>query len=160
LCGRWISESGLPLLEASLIAAKWYLRELSGEDMPGIARDALELGHDGKDLRRLAGLSNPTRREVAATVEGALRELGVHTPITERDAAVWMAKRIASEIVEGRIEPYTGACRIWLWYAYYASELENWGDAVLGYETAKSDRIDQARQTIIQAAELLVARKS
>ena len=82
--------------------------------MPGIARTAIELGHDGKDLRYLAGLNNPTRRDVTGTVDGALRELGVQTPVAKSEAALFMAKQVASEIVEGHLEPYSGACRIWL----------------------------------------------
>ena len=60
------------MLDAKLLAAKWYLGELSGEDMPGIACQALELGHDGKNLRYLAGLSGPARRDILEIVDGAM----------------------------------------------------------------------------------------
>jgi hypothetical protein len=100
------------LLNVKLIAARWYLGELAGEEMPGIAREALEFGHDGKQLRYLAGLTSPTRRDVAETVDGALRELGVQTPLAKHDAALWMARQVATEIVKGRLEPYSGAFRI------------------------------------------------
>lgn len=74
--------------------------------MAGIAGEAIELGHDGKNLRYLAGLSSPTRRDVAGTVDGALRELGVQAPIAKNEAALLMAKQVASEIVEGHIEQW------------------------------------------------------
>jgi hypothetical protein len=43
------------VLDGKLVAARWYLGDLSGEEMPAIACQALELGYDGKNLRRLAG---------------------------------------------------------------------------------------------------------
>ncbi len=144
------------MFDAKFVAARWYLGELSGEEMPGVACQALELGHDGKNLRCLAGLTNPLRRDIAEVVDGSLRELGVHTPITRRDAALWMARRVSGEIVEGRIEPYAGACRIWLSYSSDASELEHWSNLVTNYEVATdSGEVENAKQRIVQAAQNL-----
>jgi hypothetical protein len=141
------------VLDAKLVAAKWYLGELSGEEMPGIACQALDLGHDGKNLRYLAGLSGPARRDILEIVDGAMRELGVQTPITKRDAALWMARRLAGEILEGRIEPYGGACRIWLSYSFSASELEHWSNLATNYEVAaETGELEKAKQQIVQAA--------
>jgi hypothetical protein len=141
------------VLDAKLLAAKWYLGELSGEDMPGIACQALELGRDGKNLRYLAGLSGPARRDILEIVDGAMHELGVQTPITKRDAALWMARRLAGEILEGCIEPYGGACRIWLSYSFNASELEHWSNLATNYEVAaETGELEKAKQQIVQAA--------
>jgi hypothetical protein len=141
------------VLDAKLIAARWYLGELSGEDMPGIACQALELGHDGKNLRRLAGLSIPVRRDVVEVVDAALRELGVQAPIAKRDAALWMARQVAGEIIEGRIEPYGGACRIWLSYSSEATELEHWSNLTTNYEmAAEIGEIEKAKQEILRTA--------
>jgi hypothetical protein len=54
----------------------------SREEMPGIACEALELGHDGHNLRQLAGLRGPARRDILEIVDAAMRELGVEAPIT------------------------------------------------------------------------------
>jgi hypothetical protein len=141
------------LLDTKLVAARWYLNELSGEEMPGVAGQALELGYDGKNLRRLAGLANPTRRDVAELVDEALRELGVKAPITRQEAALWMATLVAGEIIEGRVEPYAGACRIWLSYSADAPELKHWSDLVTSYEVAvEAGDIEKTRQQIVQAA--------
>jgi hypothetical protein len=143
-------------LDAKLIAAEWYVGDLYGEDMPGIARRALELGHDGKNLRRLAGLDRPTKRDVARLVDRALRELGVRAPISERDAAVWMARRVAQEIIEGKIEPYRGACRIWLIYSYGVPELRHWSYLATDHEAALgTDQTKLAEQEIIDSAKSL-----
>jgi len=143
-------------LESRLITARWYLAELSGEEMPAIACQALELGHDGKNLRCLAGLTKPARRDIAELVDGALRELGVQAPITKRDAALWMAKRVAGEIVEGRIEPYNGACRIALFYAAEEPDLRSWFTLVNDYEVAAATGgVEESTRNILQAARSL-----
>lgn len=147
---------GPAVLDAQLVATRWYLGELSGEEMPGIACQALELGHDGKNLRRLAGLTNPSRRDITEIVDGSLQELGVQAPITRRVAALWMARRAAGEILEGHIEPYAGACRIWLSYSSDASELEHWSNLATNYEVAaETGEIEKAKQQIVQAAQNL-----
>jgi hypothetical protein len=145
---------GKPIvLDIKLVAARWYLEELSGEDMPGIACQALELGNDGKNLRYLAGLTSPARRDVVEIVDGALRELGVQVPITKSDAALWMAKRVAGEIIEGHIDPYDGACRIWLSYAIGGADLEHWSALVTNYElAAKTEEIEKTKRNILDAA--------
>ena len=121
--------------------------------MPGIACQAVELGHDGKSLRRLAGLSSPVRRDVVEMVDAAPRELGVQAPMTKQDAALLMARRVAGEIIEGRVEPYRGACRIWLSYSFEASGLEHWSSLATNYEAAaETGGIETAKQEIVQAA--------
>ena len=149
------------MLDVNLVAARWHLGELSGEEMPGIACEALELGHDGKNLRCLAGFTNPTRRDVSEVVDGALRELGVQEPNNRHNAALWMARRTASEIVEGHVEPYKGACRIWLSYSSGAPELKHWSDVVINYEVeAETGNVEKAKLQIEQAArDLLSAAK-
>ena len=146
------------MFDAKLIAAKWYVGELSGEDMPAIAFQSLEQGRDGKNLRYLAGLSNPVRRDILEIVDGALRELGVQVPITLHDAALEMARRHAEDILDGRIDPYGGACRIWLSYSSGAPELERWSDMVINYELeAETGRVDEAKLQILQAARDLLS---
>ncbi len=141
------------MLDPQLIAARWYVTELSSEEMPAIACHALELGYDGKSLRRLAGLSSPTRREIEEIVAGALQEMSVDAPMTKRDAANWMARRVAREISDGGIEPYQGACRIWLSYSSDAPELGYWSELATDFEIAADiGNPEEARRQIIQAA--------
>jgi hypothetical protein len=141
------------MLDPKLVAAKWYVGELSGKEMTRLAGQALELGHDGKNLRCLAGLSGPARRNIVDIVDGAMYELGVNIPITKQDAALWMARHLAAEILAGRIEPYAGACRIWLSYSPSAPELDHWRNLVIDYEAAaEAGGLESANQRIIQAA--------
>ena len=140
------------MLDPQLIAARWCLNELSGTQMPAIACRALALGPDGKNFRRLAGLTNPTRREIEEIVDGALRELGA-APIARPDAAHWMARRVAEEISDGLVEPYQGACRIWLSYSPDAPELGYWSGLATDYQiAADTANLEGAKQEIINAA--------
>jgi hypothetical protein len=124
--------------------------------MPAIAVAALELGHDGRSLRRLAGLDRPTRRDVSDLVDGALRELGVGAPMTRRNANLWMATHVAREIIEGRLEPYLGACRIWLTYSFDVPELSDWSRLVVEHEAASNaDEAKKANEQIIRSARSL-----
>ena len=69
-----------------------------------------------------------------------------------------MARRVASEIVERRLELYGGACRIWLSYGSVSPELEKWSDLVINYEVAaETGGTERANQELFQAARLLLA---
>lgn len=126
--------------------------------MPEIACQALEKGYDGRNLRFLAGLSTPTRRDILQIVDGSFRELGVQVPITRRDAALWMATRLGLDIIEGRIEPYGGALQISLYYSSEAKELSDWWDLVTNYEAAcETDGIEAAKSLILEAAHNLIS---
>jgi len=147
------------VLDRNLIAARWYVGELFAEDMPAIACQALEQGQDGKNLRDLAGLSSPARRDILKIVDGAFQELGVQAPITPHDAALWMARHLADDIVGGRTEAYAAACRIWLAYSPEAPELEHWSDVVINYEVEAetTGKVEKAKLQIVQAARNLLA---
>ena len=52
-------------------------------------------------------------------MEGALRELGVDAPIAKRDAAGWMALRVARKLVAGEIGVITASRELaWLRYIH------------------------------------------
>ena len=82
-------------------AAGWYLGDLNPEDLVAFACEALEQGHDGKILRRLAGLQNPLKRDVDPIVDTALRELGVAVPLSKEEAAVWTLSTVKEEAGSG-----------------------------------------------------------
>lgn len=144
------------MFDAKLVAARWYLGEISGEEMPGIACEALEMGHNGRNLRRLAGLRSPARRDVVELVDAAVRELGLQAPMAKKDAALWMARRMAVGIIEGRIDPYEGACRIGLVYAAEEDDLRHWCTLVSNYEVAAATGpTEKAKEQILEAARSL-----
>jgi hypothetical protein len=60
-----------------LIQARWVLGKLPSEDVPKLAQDALEFGHDGKNVRRIAGLIRPNQADLLPLMPGFLAEMGL-----------------------------------------------------------------------------------
>jgi hypothetical protein len=87
----------VPDFDPQMIAARWYLGDLAAEKLPNLACEAIELGHKGKHLSELAGLVKPTKRDVAALVDGSLREMGVAAPMTKDEAAKWMLESVKAD---------------------------------------------------------------
>jgi hypothetical protein len=74
-------------LNPKRIAIEYYFGDLQYWKLPKIAVTALELGYDGRALRVLAGLSNPTFAEInPSEIDSAFREMGVDAPISKQDA--------------------------------------------------------------------------
>ena len=92
-----------------LFVAKWYCSRVLPEDMPQFAADALEAGYDGTALRQLAGLVKPTTRDVGDLFHRALCEIGAVKIQSKEQALVFLSRLTALDIVEGRIEPRSGA---------------------------------------------------
>ena len=88
--------------------------------MPEFAADALEAGHDGPALRRLAGLINPTTSDVGDLFREALLEIGNVKILSREQALIFLSRTTAADIVEGRIDPILGA-EILAGYAMQAS---------------------------------------
>jgi hypothetical protein len=125
LGGRRTGMSG----DLSYYYALWQRGELPSEDVPRIARAALQEGLDSPALRRLAGFDRPTSWEIARTFDDACSQLGiVPAPAAEIDKrkseawlrdAVQIAKRISTEILNGTVDPAEG----WLRLPYREDEL-------------------------------------
>jgi hypothetical protein len=92
-----------------LIQARWVLGKLPSEDVPKLAQDALEFGHDGKNVRRIAGLIRPNQADLLPLMPGFLAEMGLSASLAREQAAWLLARLIAKSISERRITPYGGA---------------------------------------------------
>ncbi|MDQ6772224.1 MAG: hypothetical protein M3024_04430 [Candidatus Dormibacteraeota bacterium] len=82
------------------------------EELPGTAAAALGDGCDSPSLRALAGLADGEIEEVNSLFEMALAEVELSLP-TAREAAMALARDIASKVLEGVTTPYRGAKQIW-----------------------------------------------
>src|ERR1035441_2185486 len=101
------------MFEPTRVAARWYFGELMHEDLPGIAIEALEQGHDGPMLRRLAGLIKPTSRDIRVEeIDGAFREMGIAAPISMREAQLILATETARAAASGLQNPFDAATHI------------------------------------------------
>lgn len=140
--------------------AAWRMAagRLRSEDLPEIATEALIRGLDSPALRLLAGQSRDDVRDSADLFRTAVGELGVDLP--DSDTANWnLARRTASEIVEGRIEPSRGANALW---SAYEVVLDN-GDLriFVGLASELDDHpedIEQLSAQIIAEAQALLNR--
>jgi hypothetical protein len=86
-----------------LTAAEWYLGSFDPERLPEMAREAIELGFDGKNLAQMATLVKPTKQDVESLVDGALRELGVNAPLSTEEAALWILDSVKEGSGSGKI---------------------------------------------------------
>ena len=92
-----------------LILARWTLSKLPSEEAPSLAQDALEFGHDGKNVRRIAGLIRPNQADLLPLMPGFFAEMGVSAPLAREQAARLLVRLIAEGISERRVPPYEGA---------------------------------------------------
>jgi hypothetical protein len=63
--------------DRELVEARIALKLIASADMPKVAWDALEAGLDGRAIRRLAALVQPTYFEIAKVLPRAKQELGL-----------------------------------------------------------------------------------
>jgi hypothetical protein len=112
-------------LSPKILAARWQAHDLYPEDMPGLAADLLEQGHDTPALRRLAGEMQLDNSEAAQPlVEKVFRELGVLTPIGEDTARLVVSRQVAREVIAGQRNVWSAAnyleLVIWRWDSFNA----------------------------------------
>jgi hypothetical protein len=93
-------------------AAETALQLVASDALPGAAAAALDDGCDSPSLRALAGLTASEMDEAGSLFEAALGELGLLLP-SARDAALRLARRAATEVLENAIPPDAGARQIW-----------------------------------------------
>jgi hypothetical protein len=106
--------SDVPLSDAALspylLAARWQAQDLYGEDMPRVAADLLEAGHDTPSVIRLAGESNIGSSADAKPLVGRMfRELGVRYPISQKEADLVVSRQIALEVSAGERNAWAAA---------------------------------------------------
>jgi hypothetical protein len=108
-------------LSAHLLAARWQSHDLYGEDMPRVAADLLEAGHETPSVVRLAGEMNVgASADVELLVGRMFRELGVRYPISETEAKLISSRQIAREVIAGKRNAWAAAnhleIAIWGWH--------------------------------------------
>ena len=111
-----------PPLSPYILAARWQSHDLYGEDMPGIAADLLEAGHDTQSLRRLAGEMNvASSSDVELLVAKVFADLGVRYPLSETEANLICSRQVAREVIAGVRNAWAAASHleiaIWGWTA-------------------------------------------
>ena len=111
-----------PHYSPQILAARWTVHDLYGEDMPGMAADLLEAGHDAPMVRRLAGEMNVnSSSDVEPLVAQMFRDFEVRYPLSDREANLIISRQIAREVIAGSRNPWAAANKleiaIWGWHA-------------------------------------------
>ena len=144
-------------MKIELAQALRQIGKLAAETLPDVAIQALGRGFDGPALRELAGLQRPTEQDIGNLFERALKEVGC-LPISKREAGLIVANDIAQDIINGNIEPYEGARRIWwdIWdQNRELDELKVFVGLASGYEEEPSHRQEYIVDIIKEARKLI-----
>jgi hypothetical protein len=127
----------------------WQLGMLLPEDVPRVACQALQSGLDGEVVRLVAGLHEPTSRDIEDTVDLAQfwRQLGLQ-PLDAHEAADWIAVRCCKQILEGQITPIDGTNELWDLYVNlgYPNEIKWSKLACLSDEYCWDDNLTDTRR--------------
>ncbi len=111
-----------PPYSPRLIAARWAVHDLYGEDVPQTAADLLEAGFDTPTTRRLAGEMNVRSSSDVESLMGRMfKELAVGYPLSHAEANLMISRQIAREVIAGVLNPWAAANKleiaIWGWHA-------------------------------------------
>ncbi|MFB7368444.1 hypothetical protein ACFC0D_01135 [Streptomyces sp. NPDC056222] len=141
-------------------------RQVGSDRLIQAGLDALMAGVESPSLAMLAGLLRSEEPEAPALFDQVLEELGLlFQPPADPRAAKWaMAYWIAGQIVDGSLDPATGAHLIWADVAYdldypedlqplvsCALTLDDWDESWdVSVEALKNEAIDAAEQLLIK----------
>ena len=105
-------------IDPNRIAVEYYFGDLQYWKLPQVATDALEHGHDGPALRRLAGLVDRCGSDIREgdirvdEIDSAFREMGVDAPITKEKARLILAIESAHRAMNGESNVFDEATHI------------------------------------------------
>jgi len=140
----------------------WALCLLSDRELPPIACDLLAAGLDNEPLRRVAGLSDYEMSEAKPLFSAALQQLG-RTNLGKKEAIRKFTRIVSRQIVNGEIDPYVGARKIWNTQIHsdlYVDEVPDLHPFIYAageYEDRPADR-EFFKQAIITAANRWLAK--
>ncbi|HEX4008288.1 MAG TPA: hypothetical protein VHX60_19100 [Acidobacteriaceae bacterium] len=102
---------------------------ISPEEMPALAADALEADLDGRPIRRMAALNNPSGWDVDQVLPGFMEEAGLSL-IATGEAALRIARDLARRILQKGSDPlaYAREFEAILIRSDYASEIRAVGN--------------------------------
>jgi hypothetical protein len=122
-----------------IIEARLALKLITSDDMPKLAWEAMEAGHDGPGLRRLGAMIKPSWSEVESVLPNALKEMQL-ADITVEEAAYRLVKQRAQEILDSGKDPlrFTREFELLWIHAGYPKEIQAFGTL--------DDEVNVARQ--------------
>lgn len=94
-------------------SALFCLGKLSKKQITEVARTEFKVWPKSPALKRLASLPNVSSEKAIELFGKAMIELKIKGFKNKRAAGIWLASNIAQKIIEGSIDPYEGARKIW-----------------------------------------------
>lgn len=144
------------------VLEQYVLGKFLDSDIPDAAVQALMEGLDSPSLRVLSVSQGIWPLEIRRIFIRTLDELGMVLP-TSNQAAISMARRIAHDIISGKIEPEEGAHRIWweIWEDYrlldmltpFAGMASEYDDCPEHRDAYTQDIIDYSNEFLVHADE-------
>lgn len=98
--------------DARALICRWVIGSIRLDELTALESSLRTLVHHGSDAfasKVLEGVGSPDSSE---RIGALLRAASLRSP-TEVEAGIWLAKKIATEVLDGRKEPYQGAREIW-----------------------------------------------
>ncbi len=96
----------------SIVLSKFVLGQLTGEEIPGISIKLIENDFYNDEIIECAGMQNSSLADLGPTFLKGVKKLTTRQP-TIKEATVILAREILKSILDGEIEPYKGARKIW-----------------------------------------------
>ena len=90
--------------DSQLVEARLALGMIGPDEMPALAWDALEAGHDGPSTRRLAALIKPSGWETDQIIPAFMAEAGMQS-ISRQEASIRVAMQLARRILREGLDP-------------------------------------------------------
>lgn len=90
--------------DSQLVEAKLALRMIGPNEMPALAWDVLEAGLDGRYIRRLAALIDPSGWETDQIIPAFMAEANMKSISTD-EAAIRVARHLANRILREELDP-------------------------------------------------------
>lgn len=139
-------------MDVELAEALYRIGWLRPGQLQPVALSLLEAGHYGPAILELAEFPYATWRDAGDLLDRAFLEAG-RAPLSEREAGMRVARHIAARIAAGALDPIKGAGELTLIWNDHAGgdELAVFASALDEYDYPEWR--EEARRTIIRAAE-------
>lgn len=143
------------------LAARYVLGRLRSEDVPALAMAALENGCPSDTVAVLAGMDQPTWRDMDALIIALVHEVGRSLP-SHSDADKILTDEQAELIVGGQVSPVAGAWEIWQ-LGDCPADRARWIDVrpfigLASEADASGIDLDELNRQIVREARALLAR--
>jgi hypothetical protein len=90
--------------DLELVEAKLALGLIAPDEMPALAWDALEADFDGRSIRTLAALNNPSGWETDQIIPSFMAEMGMRK-LSLEEASIRVARQLARRILSEGLNP-------------------------------------------------------